>query len=117
MKQIENQEIADYISSLTEMQKELVLSIRDIVLSADNRLKEGLKWGSIAFFNEKNICGYRVAKNHVTLLFMEGASLTDTYGILNGTGAKARTIKVTTQEEIHKEGITDLLQQALEKGM
>jgi len=50
------------------------LEIREVVLSADKKIKEGIKWGSIAFFNNKNICGYRVAKQHVTLLFMEGAS-------------------------------------------
>lgn len=117
MKKINNQEIETYVDGLTDFQKELVLNLRDIVLSADKRIQEGIKWGSIAFFNEKNICGYRVAKAHVTLLFMEGAGLDDKFGILEGSGAKARTIKVTKAEEIHAEGIKDLVKQALEKGM
>jgi len=117
MTPIDSQEIKDYVSGLSDFQKDLVLEIREVVLSANKKIKEGIKWGSIAFFNHKNICGYRVAKHHVTLLFMEGASLDDKYGILNGSGAKARTIKVTDVGEIHKKGIKDLVQQALKNGM
>ena len=117
MKPIKNKEIKEYVSGLSDFQRDLVLEIREVVLSADPKVKEGIKWGSIAFFNEKNICGYRVAKGHVTLLFMEGASLNDKYGILNGSGAKARTIKVTKSEEIDVKGIKDLVQQAIKMGM
>lgn len=113
MTPIKNQEIKDYISKLSDFQKELVLEIREVVLSVDEKIEEGIKWGSIAFFNNKNICGYRIAKGHVTLLFMEGASLHDKFGILKGSGAKARTIKVTKSEEIHQEGIKDLVKQSL----
>lgn len=117
MKTIDNQEIKDYVSSLSPFQKDLVLEVREVVLSADKKIKEGIKWGSIAFFNNKNICGYRVAKQHVTLLFMEGASLNDTHGILSGSGAKARTIKITEAADIHQAAIKDLVQQALKNGM
>lgn len=117
MKAINNQEIKDYVSGLTDFQRELVLNMREVILSVDSNIKEGIKWGSIAFYNNKNICGYRVAKGHVTLLFMEGASLEDKHNILSGTGAKARTIKVTKSDEINMEGIKDLVQQALNQGM
>ncbi len=116
MKAYSSQEIKDYVESLSEFQRDLLLKIREHVLSADDRIKEGIKWGSIAFFNKKNICGYRIAKAHVTLLFMEGASLNDKYNILNGSGAKARTIKVSELGDIHEEGIKDLVQQALKAG-
>lgn len=117
MHAIKNKDIADYVSGLSEFQKELVLKIREIVLSVDDRIQEGIKWGSIAFFNQKNICGYRLAKAHVTLLFMEGSSLNDKYDILKGSGPKARTIKVTKLEEIHAEGIKDLIKLSLSNGM
>ena len=117
MKKIKDQEIKDYVSGLTDFQKELVLKIREVVLSADANIKESIKWGSIAFHNEKNICGYRVAKQHVTLLFMEGASLEDKYGILMGNGAKARTIKLSNVNELNERAISDLVKQAILKGM
>ena len=64
-------EIENYINGLTDLQKKLLLETREAVLSTDNRIKETIKWGSISFFNKKNICGYRVAKGHVTLVFFE----------------------------------------------
>ncbi len=112
-----NTEIERYVNGLPELQKKLVLEIREAVLSADNRVKEGIKWGSIAFFNKKNICGYRIAKNHVTLLFMEGASLDDKHHILSGNGAKARTYKTTEKDSVNTEAILDLVRQSLEKGL
>lgn len=117
MKKIKDQEIKDYVATLTSFQKDIVMKIREAVLSADPKIQEGIKWSSIAFYNEKNICGYRVAKAHVTLLFMEGASLDDKHGILEGTGAKARTIKVTNAEDIPVEGIKGLVKDAIKKGM
>ncbi len=117
MIEIKNQEIRNYVLGLTDFQKELVMAFREIVLSTDERIEEGIKWGSIAFFHKKNICGFRIGKNHISLLFMEGASLNDTYGILIGEGSKARSTKVGNPEEIHIPGIKDLVEQALRMGM
>ncbi|MDN5216150.1 DUF1801 domain-containing protein [Fulvivirgaceae bacterium BMA12] len=110
-------DIEDYVNGLTDFQRKAVLEIREAVLSADSRVKEGIKWGSIAFFHKKNICGYRIAKNHVTILFMEGASLQDKFHILAGDGVKARTYKVTEKDTVHKKALTDLVCQCLEKGL
>lgn len=117
MKSIENKEIESYVNSLTDLQKEIILTLREIVLSASENVKEGIKWSSIAFFNKKNICGFRVAKSHITLLFMEGASLQDNYKILQGNGAKARTYKVTNSSEINSIALTELVIECLNSGM
>lgn len=114
---IKSKEIEAYVNGLPDLQKKLVLAIRDVVLSADERMQEGIKWSSIAFFNNQNICGFRVAKAHVTLLFMEGTSLTDTYQILKGNGAKARTYKVTKASEINSEALAALVKESLDMGM
>lgn len=116
MTPIKDKEIENYVNSLTDFQKEIVLAIREAVLSADDRMKEAIKWGSIAFFNKKNICGFRVAKSHVTLLFMEGASL-KTPNILVGTGAKARTYKVANAADIDTASLSKLVRESLESGL
>lgn len=113
----QNQAVASYVDTLTEWQRSIVLDIREAVLQADARVKEAIKWGSICFFHHQNICGYRVAKKHVTFLFTEGASLDDPEGILAGSGAKARTYRVEAGEKVNKEALADLVQQALAKGM
>ena len=117
MTKINNKEIENYVNGLTDFQREIVLKIREIVLNSDERMKEAIKWGSIAFYNKKNICGFRVAKTHITLLFMEGASLDNSDGLLNGEGKKARTYKVSKVDEVNKEALSKLVCQALELGM
>lgn len=117
MKPIKDKDIEGYINGLADFQKEIVLSVREVVLSVDDKVKEGIKWNSIAFFNNKNICGFRVAKLHVTLLFMEGATLSDSHNILQGNGAKARTYKITNALEVNSEALTELVKESLRSGM
>ena len=109
--------IVEYIESLSDFQRDLVLKVREVVLSADKQVNEGIKWGSIAFFNENNICGFRVAKAHVTLLFMEGAMLNDKKNILTGTGPKARSVKMKDVDKVPSAAIKDLVKQAITLGM
>ncbi len=117
MKKIKNKEIKDYVNGLTDFQKEIVLAIREVVLNTDERMQEDIKWGSIAFFNKKNICGFRVAKAHITLLFMEGASLKNSDGLLKGDGVKARTYKIVNLNEINKKALKFLVSEALDLGL
>jgi hypothetical protein len=111
-----SKEIENYLNSLSLEQREIVNEIRETVLAADPAMKEGIKWGSIAFYNKKNICGFRVAKAHVTLLFMEGALL-KTPNILSGDGAKARTYKVSDKNEVDSGNIANLVRESISLGM
>lgn len=107
-------EVQQYIESLTELQRKLLLELREIVLSTDPKIEESIKWGSVCFNLNGNICGYRVAKAHVTLLFFEGGLLKDKKNILSGDGPKARTIKYTGKEELNTAAIQDIVKQAIE---
>ncbi|MFX3625817.1 MAG: DUF1801 domain-containing protein [bacterium] len=114
MKQVSKvAEVQKYLESLTELQRELLLELREIVLTTDLKIEESIKWGSVCFSLNGNICGYRVAKAHVTLLFFEGSMLNDTQKILSGDGPKARTIKYTGKETLNKTAIQDLVKQAI----
>ena len=117
MKKFSTKEIENYVNGLTDFQKEIVLKIREVILNSDDRMKEAIKWGSIAFYNKKNICGFRVAKAHITLLFMEGASLANSDGLLQGDGAKARTYKILNVEDINDKALSKLVSEALDLGM
>lgn len=117
MNNISSKEIENYVNGLTDFQKEIVIAIREVVLNSDNRMKEAIKWGSIAFYNKKNICGFRVAKAHITLLFMEGASLDNSDGLLKGDGSKARTYKILKVEDINIKALEVLVSEALDLGM
>ena len=112
----QNQEVEEYVAGLSDLQRELVLEIREVVLGVDNRIKEGMKWGSIAFFNQKNICGYRVAKAHVSLVFMDGAHLPDPEGMFTSGGSKSKSFRHDGKASLNVEGLKGLVKAALEAG-
>jgi len=66
-------------------------------------------------FNCKgNFAGFRVAKEHLTLVFFNGVALKDKYKLLKkGTDVKARSIIFTDIEKINKTGLQDLVRQAV----
>jgi len=107
-------EIKNYINTLTDFQKEIVLEMRSVVLGVDKNIIESIKWSSIAFTANKNLCGFRVAKGHVTLVFFEGSSFNDEFKALEGAGAKVRSYKVKKKENINKDTLISLVKEALE---
>jgi hypothetical protein len=76
-------------------QKDLVQAVRDVVLGADERVTECIKWQAPTFVFQGNIASFFPrAKKHVSLMFHTGASLPDPAGILEGDGDTARSLKV-----------------------
>ena len=82
-------------------QKELVLAVRDVMLSADPRVGECIKWQAPTFTYQGNIASFfPKAKKHVSLMFHTGASLPDPSGILDGDGATSRSLKVLDHDDL-----------------
>ncbi|WP_168218504.1 DUF1801 domain-containing protein [Nocardioides eburneiflavus] len=82
-------------------QKELVLSVRDVMLAADPRVGECIKWQAPTFTYRGNIASFfPKAKKHVSLMFHTGAALPDPSGILDGDGATSRSLKVFDHEDL-----------------
>ena len=78
-------------------QKGLVLAVRDVVLQADPRVGECIKWQAPTFTYRGNMASFFPrAKQHVSLMFHTGAALPDPGGILEGEGATSRSLKILT---------------------
>ncbi len=105
--------IKNYLSTLTPSQKDNMMALRAIILSSDDNISESIKWGSICFQTDKNICGFKVAKNHITLVFFDGVKLKDQHQLLNGSGTKVRTLKYDGNQALNEGGIQDLMRQAI----
>lgn len=72
------------------------------------------KYYSVAVFRVKrDIVGISPSKRGITFSFAQGASFSDHYGILTGTGKKSRTVVVKRIEEYPREALTDLIRQAV----
>jgi hypothetical protein len=81
--------------------KDLVLAVREVVLQADHRVTEAIKWQAPTFVYRGNIASFfPKAKKHVTLMFHQGAALDDPAGILDGEGDTSRSLKVADADDL-----------------
>jgi len=112
-KKSKNDIVNEYIENLEKDITPLFLEIRACVLSAGPSFNESIKW--------KNCLVYATTKNHiqtvvgtgkVSLIFFEGTSLEDKYGLLEGDGNKARTMRIHSPD-FNKKALTDYVKQTL----
>ena len=94
-------EVDAWFARYENPQKELVLAVRDVVLAADDRVGEVIKWQAPTFVYRGNIASFFPrAKKHVALMFHQGASLPDPAGILAGDGDTARSLRITDAADL-----------------
>ncbi len=72
-----------------------------MVLGADARVNECIKWQAPTFTYQGNIASFfPKSTKHVSLMFHTGASLPDPHGILDGDGATSRTLRVLDHDDL-----------------
>lgn len=112
-KKSKNDIVNEYIEGLNPEIAPLFLEIRDCVLAAAPAFNESIKWKNCLVYSTlKNHIQTVVGKGKVSLIFFEGVSLTDKYGLLEGDGSKARTMRITSSE-FNKKALTDYVKQTL----
>lgn len=112
-KKSKNQVVNDYIESLDLNVQDLFLAVRDEVLSTSSELNESIKWKDcLVYATDKNIIQTVVGKNKVSLIFFEGAQISDTYGLLEGDGKKTRTMRITSPD-FNANALRDYVKQAV----
>lgn len=81
-----------------------IRAVRDVILAADPRMTETVKWSSPTFMYKGNLASINVrAKKLVSVLFHEGAGIPDPSGLLEGDGDHARTARFTDLADVeHK---------------
>jgi len=83
--------------------KDVVLRIREIVLGADPRIEETIKWQAPTFMYNGNLASfYPKSKEHASLMFHFGAKIPGKHRRLEGTGDTSRVMKITTVAEANK---------------
>jgi hypothetical protein len=74
---------------------EVVQQVREIVLDADPRVDECIKWQAPTFTYKGNIASfYPKSRQHASLMFHLGAKIPGTYPRLEGSGDTSRVMKV-----------------------
>ena len=80
--------------------KPVVQRVREIVLEADPRVDECIKWQAPTFTYKGNIASfYPKSRQHASLMFHVGAQIPGSYPRLEGSGDTSRVMKVADLED------------------
>ena len=109
----QNDIVNEYIEALSADIAPLFLEIRSCILEAGSPFNESIKWKDcLVYSTTKNHIQTVVGKSKISLVFFEGTSLNDPYGLLEGEGKKARTMRITSLD-FNKEALSDYAKQTL----
>jgi hypothetical protein len=88
-------EVDAWFANYDNPMKDVVQRVREIVLDADPRVDECIKWQAPTFTYKGNIASfYPKSRQHASLMFHLGARIPGTFPRLEGTGDTSRVLKV-----------------------
>lgn len=108
--------VNNYIESLPQWSREICEKLRSTVLSVSPHITEDWKWNHPNYHCNGMLCGIWAFKEHVTLVFFQGALINDHYSVLssNPDNLHNRHIKFTNVSQINEDIIKDYLIQSIE---
>lgn len=95
----QNDIVNEYLAALDPAIAPLFHAVRAAVLAAGPALNESIKWKNcLVYATTRNHIQTVVGKGKISLIFFEGVALQDKYGLLEGDGNKARTMRITSPD-------------------
>jgi uncharacterized protein YdhG (YjbR/CyaY superfamily) len=95
-----NKEVDAWFARYENPMKDVVLRIREIILEADPRIDECIKWQAPTFTFEGNLASFfPKSKQHASLMFHQGAKIPGDHPRLEGTGDTSRVLKLGSVAE------------------
>jgi hypothetical protein len=73
---------------------------REIILAADGRVGESIKWKTPTFSYEGNIASFNPSKSVVSIMFHRGAEIPGDHPRLEGDGKLVRTMRFADLDEL-----------------
>jgi uncharacterized protein YdhG (YjbR/CyaY superfamily) len=93
-------DVEKWLKAYDNPMKPVVLKIREIILAADPRIGECIKWQAPTFTYEGNLASFFPrAKQHASLMFHQGAKIPGKHARLEGGGDTGRFLKIASVEE------------------
>lgn len=100
-----SKQVHEYLDKIEQPLRVVMQEVRRVILSAGNQIGEEIKWNAPAFFYtgemkpfnpkeyKRHIVVFNVAKNNsLRLVFISGAKMNDTTGLLEGNYPDGRRI-------------------------
>ena len=95
-----NPEVDAWLAAYENPMKPVVEAMREVILEADPRVEEAIKWQAPTFVYKGNIASFfPKAKKHASLMFHKGAEIVGDFPNLVGDGKEARSFKIASLEE------------------
>jgi hypothetical protein len=90
-----NKEVDAWFKRYENPMKPVVERIREIVLGADKRIGECIKWQAPTFVYQGNLASFfPKSKQHASLMFHTGAQISGKHPLLTGGGDTSRVMKL-----------------------
>lgn len=98
-----NPEVDAWLERYDNPMKAAVARTREVILGADPRVGETIKWSTPTFIYKGNLATFQPrAKQFVSLLFHTGASIPGKHPILEGGGDTARYVRIADVEAVER---------------
>ena len=104
-----NPEVDQWFAEYDNPQKETMQLVRQVILEADGRIGETIKWKAPTFTYKGNLASFQPrAKKFASLMFHNGAQIPGDHPALEGDGAQARSMRFadTADVEAKREALT-----------
>jgi len=96
-----NSDVDDWLAGYDNPMKPVVEAMREVILAADDRVEEAIKWQAPTFVYKGNIASFfPKSKKHASLMFHKGAEIPGDFPTLTGDGKEARQFKVPSLEDL-----------------
>ena len=96
-----NEKVDQFFAKTDNPLKQEMEAVRDIILAANDKVTEDIKWAAPSFNYKDNLCTFNPrAKKFVNLTFHKGALINDTTGLLEGDAKEARVARFNSMEEV-----------------
>lgn len=98
-----NTDVEQWLAAYDNPQNSLVRQVRDVILKADDRITECIKWKAPTFVYKGNIASFFPrAKAHASLMFHNGAEIKGDFPDLEGEGPSGRSFKIADADDLDK---------------
>ena len=109
-----------FLSNFPEEVRAIIKELRSVARGAMRGAHEFLYYDAINYSLDdsplRRICYIAPTQRHVTVGFLFGALLDDKHHLLEGSGKRARHLKVKTLEEARNPAIKELVREAWTRG-
>lgn len=109
------EDVQEYIDGVPESQQEIIEAVRALIGELAPDAAETIKWNQPVYVVDgENRLYVAAQRDHVNLGFMQGASMDDPDGVLEGTGKKMRHVKLSDPSEVDTPAIRRLVETAVQ---